>query len=96
MKTVYLVTSGDYSDYHFLCAFERKEDAIEYVNQLQQAQNSAHEKKWGDPFADDYLIETCQLWDSVPVVKVDELGYVDYDSDREHIELRWPDDEPEE
>jgi hypothetical protein len=70
MRIVYAVSSGDYSDYHVSCLFERLEDAKAYVElRLGGPQQwvidgielrPAGQDRW-DPF-----IERFQLWDSVP------------------------------
>lgn len=66
MRTVYAVTSGDYSSYHVHCLFETVELAEEYIAALQAAANAVEPNY--EPSIDAGW-EPFQLWDVVPVVK---------------------------
>ena len=58
-KTIFLVTSGVYSDYEVHCAFETKTTAESYVAEMMKTETM---KRW--------QVETLELWDCLPVVTV--------------------------
>ena len=60
--TVYLVTSGDYSDYTVWCAFAYRSDAEAYIKTFME--NKKGSRSWGDPG-----IEETTMWYATPIVK---------------------------
>ncbi len=85
MKTVYGVWSGEYSSKVQHCLFESEADARSYINAIAAAQRKYNKSsKWGSEnsvayYASQYYIVPFQVWDSVPVVKLDEYGDVNDD-----------------
>lgn len=67
VRTVYAVSSGDYSDYSVHCLFETKELAQAYIDAYSAAERVVSEN--GGYAHDDMRIETFQLWSAVPHVE---------------------------
>lgn len=65
MKTIYLVSSGDYSDYQVWCAFTTQKLADEYVAAIEKADGARNDYS---PY-----VEERQLWNKVPVVSAADI-----------------------
>ncbi len=88
MSEIWVVTAGRYSDYHFVCAFTRRDLAEAYAEAMNRAEfEGRRDWDWifGDQeqfeaymeaYGDDYGLraEACQLWDSLPVAPEPERG----------------------
>lgn len=70
VRTVYAVTTGDYSSYQIHCLFETETDAIAYVEAVRA---KILETK---TYVEEYRTEPFQLWDGVPVLALDKWGDV--------------------
>ena len=68
MKKVYLLTTGMYSDYNVHAVFATAELAREYADRT-----TANNQPFGPPYDGVWRIETFEVWDTVPALKLDNL-----------------------
>lgn len=73
MRTIYAVSSGDYSAYYVHCLFEREADATEYATAMEAARAEVQQNfhPGSPPVESEHRVEPFQLWDAVPIVKVE-------------------------